>query len=112
MAIESDFGFPDVEFGEMFVNSTMIDNAYTYPVMEGQFVFKMAVQKFPEVIMEALAKTGLSTSDIDLLVPHQANLRISQFVQASKVGYHRTTSRAKSKSFELGVGSLESEIFW
>ncbi|WP_373551443.1 3-oxoacyl-ACP synthase III family protein [Haliscomenobacter sp.] len=81
MAIECDFGFPDVEFGEVFVNQTMIDNAYTYPVMEGQFVFKMAVQKFPEVIMEALAKTGLKPSDINMLIPHQANLRISQFVQ-------------------------------
>ena len=38
-------------------------------------------QKFPEVIQEALTKTGLSASDIDLFVPHQANLRISQFVQ-------------------------------
>lgn len=81
MAIETDFGFPDVEFGEVFVNQTMIDNAYTYPVMEGQFVFKMAVQKFPEVIMEALAKTGLKPNDINMLIPHQANLRISQFVQ-------------------------------
>ena len=31
--------------------------------------------------MEALAEVGLQTSDIDMLVPHQANLRISQFVQ-------------------------------
>jgi 3-oxoacyl-[acyl-carrier-protein] synthase-3 len=49
--------------------------------MEGQFVFKMAVQKFPEVIQEALQAVGLRASDIDMLIPHQANLRISQFVQ-------------------------------
>lgn len=85
MGIEADFGFPDVEFGEVFMTQTMIDDALLYPVMEGQFVFKMAVQKFPEVIMEALAKTGLKTSDINMLIPHQANLRISQFIQ-SKLG--------------------------
>jgi len=51
-----------------------------YPVMDGQFVFKNAVVRFEEVIMEALAANGLQVSDIDLLVPHQANLRISQFV--------------------------------
>jgi 3-oxoacyl-[acyl-carrier-protein] synthase-3 len=49
--------------------------------MEGQFVFKLAVQKFPEVIREALDATGLDVRDIDMLIPHQANLRISQFVQ-------------------------------
>ncbi|GAB2770494.1 ketoacyl-ACP synthase III [Rhabdobacter roseus] len=76
------FGFPDTEFGEIFVYQELIEQKSYYPTMEGQLVFKMAVQKFPEVIMEALAKTGLEKSAIDLLVPHQANLRISQYVQA------------------------------
>lgn len=49
--------------------------------MHGQLVFKTAVRKFPEVIQESLAKAGLKPSDIDMLIPHQANLRISQFVQ-------------------------------
>jgi 3-oxoacyl-[acyl-carrier-protein] synthase-3 len=39
------------------------------------------VVKFPEVIMEALAANGLNPSDINMLIPHQANLRIAQFVQ-------------------------------
>jgi 3-oxoacyl-[acyl-carrier-protein] synthase-3 len=76
-----DFGYPDAEYGEFFVTEKMLEEGMIYPVMEGQFVFKLAVQKFPEVIQEALHKTGLSTSDINLFVPHQANLRISQFVQ-------------------------------
>ncbi len=76
-----DYHYADVEFGEMFVNNYMIDNGLIFPNMEGQFVFKMAIQKFPEVIHEALAKTGLRVADIDMLIPHQANLRISQFVQ-------------------------------
>ena len=49
--------------------------------MNGNFVFKHAVVRFEEVIMEALKANGLEKSDIDLLIPHQANLRISQFVQ-------------------------------
>ncbi|MDW7693819.1 beta-ketoacyl-ACP synthase III [Flammeovirgaceae bacterium SG7u.111] len=52
-----------------------------YPVMNGQFVFKNAVVRFPEVIGEALEANGLELGDIDMLIPHQANLRISQFVQ-------------------------------
>ena len=81
MGIETDFGFSDAEYGEIFINHHMIDSHQIYPNMEGQFVFKLAVQKFPEVIQEALTKTGLGVEDIDMLIPHQANLRISQFVQ-------------------------------
>lgn len=78
---EFDYGYPDVEYGEMFITQHMVDNAQLFPNMDGQFVFKMAVQKFPEVIMEALATAGLKKDDIDMFIPHQANLRISQFVQ-------------------------------
>ncbi|UOY07361.1 ketoacyl-ACP synthase III [Muricauda sp. SCSIO 64092] len=56
------------------------DESY-FPYMNGQFVFKNAVVRFSEVIMEGLQKNKLSPEDIALLIPHQANLRISQFVQ-------------------------------
>lgn len=56
------------------------DESYL-PVMNGQFVFKNAVVRFSEVIMEGLKKNQLDVSDINMLVPHQANLRISQFIQ-------------------------------
>lgn len=52
-----------------------------YPYMNGNFVFKHAVTRFPEVIMEALNANGFKPSDIHMLIPHQANLRIAQFVQ-------------------------------
>lgn len=81
MGEEVDFGYSDAKYGEMFVNQHMVETGQIFPNMEGQFVFKMAVQKFPEVIMEALDKVGLQASDIDMFIPHQANLRISQFVQ-------------------------------
>ncbi len=76
-----DFGYSDAEYGDIFVNQHMLDNGQLFPNMDGPLVFKMAVQKFPEVIMEALQKTGLTPADIDMFVPHQANLRISSFVQ-------------------------------
>jgi 3-oxoacyl-[acyl-carrier-protein] synthase-3 len=56
------------------------DESY-FPYMNGQFVFKNAVVRFSEVINEGLKANNLEVSDIDMLIPHQANLRISQFIQ-------------------------------
>jgi len=76
------FGYPDTDkFGGVFVTQKMIDDYMLSPYMNGKLVFKHAVTKFPEVIQEALDFTGLTTDDIDMFIPHQANLRISQFVQ-------------------------------
>jgi len=52
-----------------------------FPYMDGTFVFKNAVVRFSEVIMEALSVNHMKPTDIDLFIPHQANLRISQFIQ-------------------------------
>jgi len=51
-----------------------------FPKMEGRYVFRHAVTRFPEVIHEALNANGFTPADISLLIPHQANLRISQLV--------------------------------
>ena len=56
------------------------DESY-YPYMNGTFVFKHAVVRFSEAIVEGLKTNNLQATDIDMLIPHQANLRISQFVQ-------------------------------
>ena len=56
------------------------DESY-FPYMNGQFVFKNAVVRFSEVIMEGLAKNNMDKDAIDMLIPHQANLRIAQFIQ-------------------------------
>ena len=76
-------------FGTRWVNDILKDNdpndeSY-FPYMNGRLVFKNAVVRFQEVINEGLIKNKLNKEDIDLLVPHQANLRISQFIQ-SKLG--------------------------
>lgn len=71
--------------GKRWVTDIIADNdpndeSY-YPYMNGQFVFKNAVVRFSEVINEGLQANNLQVSDIDMLIPHQANLRISQFIQ-------------------------------
>ncbi len=71
--------------GKRWVNDIIADNdpndeSY-FPYMNGQFVFKNAVVRFSEVIVEGLTANKLAAADINLLIPHQANLRISQFIQ-------------------------------
>jgi len=65
---------------EIIAENKQDDISY-YPYMNGQFVFKNAVVRFAEVINEGLEKTGWSPDQIGMLIPHQANLRIAQFVQ-------------------------------
>ncbi len=84
MGEDTDFGFAkDEPYTSIFATQKMLDTDQLFPNMEGKFVFKLAVTKFPEVINEGLQDAGLTSSDIDMLIPHQANLRISQFVQKS-----------------------------
>ncbi|OYX23988.1 MAG: 3-oxoacyl-ACP synthase [Flavobacteriales bacterium 32-35-8] len=52
-----------------------------FPYMDGTFVFKNAVVRFSEAIVEGLMANNLKKEDIDMLIPHQANLRIAQFIQ-------------------------------
>jgi 3-oxoacyl-[acyl-carrier-protein] synthase-3 len=65
---------------EILAANDETDESY-FPYMNGTFVFKHAVVRFSEVIKEGLIANNLEISDIDMLIPHQANLRISQFIQ-------------------------------
>lgn len=73
--------FPDQELGGLFLTTELLESGATMPIMDGPAVFKKAIVKFPEVIREALTANQLTERDISLLIPHQANLRISQYVQ-------------------------------
>jgi 3-oxoacyl-[acyl-carrier-protein] synthase-3 len=72
-----------VEVGSSLLNPRisheLIDEGRHWPVMDGKTIFKLAVQKLPEVVAEVLEKAGLELEEIDLFIPHQANLRINQF---------------------------------
>ena len=65
---------------EILAENDPDDQSY-YPQMNGQFVFKHAVTRFSEAIIEGLKANNLQKEDIDMLIPHQANLRISKFIQ-------------------------------
>jgi 3-oxoacyl-[acyl-carrier-protein] synthase-3 len=58
----------------------MLDEGRQYPKMDGRKVFRNAVSAMPEVALEVLTPHGYTPADIDLMVPHQANLRINQMV--------------------------------
>ena len=65
---------------DAFVTREDIDEGRIWTTMDGQKVFKTAVKRMPEVIHEVLKEQGLAVSDIDMLIPHQANLRINEMV--------------------------------
>jgi 3-oxoacyl-[acyl-carrier-protein] synthase-3 len=64
-----------------FVTCEMIQRAETVPVMDGRAVFKLAVTRMPEVTRQVLRCRGFGLEDLDLLVMHQANLRINEAAQ-------------------------------
>ena len=58
-----------------------IEQGFHWPMMEGRQVFKHASMRMPEVVLEALEQNKVTPEEIDLFIPHQANLRISEMVQ-------------------------------
>ncbi len=60
----------------------ILDTSSIWAHMNGKYVFKYAVTKFPEVIEEALAVAGINKNELDLVIPHQANMRITEAVRA------------------------------
>jgi 3-oxoacyl-[acyl-carrier-protein] synthase-3 len=67
------------------ITHEMLDRGDHFPAMNGKQVFRWATEKMPAVAHEVLQAAELSVSDVDLFVPHQANMRINQFV-AQKLG--------------------------
>jgi len=65
-----------------FISQEQIDAGDTAPSMNGREVFKNAVRRFPEVIGEVLADASLAADDLDFVVPHQANARITEAVRS------------------------------
>jgi len=84
--LHADGGFADILKLDLFdiskkpiVSPKYLDEGHQFPFMKGKEVFKVAVTKIPEVIQEALQANNLKVEDVDLFLPHQANLRINQF---------------------------------
>jgi 3-oxoacyl-[acyl-carrier-protein] synthase-3 len=64
-----------------YFSAEMVADNRTVPVVEGRQVFRLATTAMPQIVREVLAKHGLEVSDLDLLLMHQANLRINEAVQ-------------------------------
>lgn len=62
------------------ISQKMLEDGSIFPKMNGRMVFKHAVDRSTEIIKECLEANGHTVEDLDLLIPHQANLRINQFV--------------------------------
>jgi 3-oxoacyl-[acyl-carrier-protein] synthase-3 len=77
------------------LSQEILEQGRHFPHMEGKSIFKHAVRKLPHVTKEALKIAGLSVEDIDLFIPHQANLRINQAFQ---------------KAMNLGEGKVYNNI--
>lgn len=67
------------------LTAEMMERGEHFPQMNGKQVFRWATEKMPQVALEALQSAGMGIGDIDLFVPHQANMRINQLV-ANKLG--------------------------
>jgi 3-oxoacyl-[acyl-carrier-protein] synthase III len=65
------------------ITAEMLEQGRHYPTMDGRNVFKLAITRLPQVTKVVLDKAGLGIGDIDLVIPHQANLRINQAFQQS-----------------------------
>jgi 3-oxoacyl-[acyl-carrier-protein] synthase III len=90
----------------------LLESETIYGYMNGNLVFKHAVVRFKEVIEEALTQNGYTTSDIDLLVPHQANLRISSFIE-EKLGlqgrvYHNIMRYGNTTGASIPIAMSEA----
>jgi len=71
---------PGSGFTPVRISHELIDQRRHFPHMEGRFVFKHAVTRMPEVLLEALNAASLKLEDVDLFLFHQANLRINEYV--------------------------------
>lgn len=74
------------------IHEEMLREGRHYPVMDGRNIFKLAVHRLPEVTVEVLQKAGVGLDQVDLIIPHQANLRINQ-------AYEKALSLPEGKVF-------------
>lgn len=86
--IHSDGRYAEALWGEFSsskhhprMDAKIVEQGRHFPTMKGREVFKHAIVRMPEAVHEALDANGLGVEDLDLLIPHQANLRITRMVQ-------------------------------
>ncbi len=70
-------GLPSKKSGQP-INNAIIDSKEHFPYMDGKSVFRLAVTRLPKLAEELLQKAEMNIDDIDMFIPHQANLRINE----------------------------------
>lgn len=73
-------GIPAQKSGPVLNAEVLAKQAY-FPYMDGRTVFKLAVTRLPELALDLLEKVGIRPDDLDMVVPHQANLRINEAIR-------------------------------
>ncbi len=97
-----------------FLTKELLDKGYGQVVMNGRTVFKHAITKFPQVISEALEAAGVEKSEVKLVVPHQANLRITEAVanrlelEMHKVVYSNIHKYGNTTSASIPIALYEA----
>ena len=97
-----------------FLSKELLDKGYGHVKMNGRTVFKHAITKFPQVIYEALEAAGVDKSEVKLVVPHQANLRITEAVanrlelEMHKVVYSNIHKYGNTTSASIPIALYEA----
>ncbi len=97
-----------------FLTHELLDKGYGRVTMNGRSVFKHAITKFPQVIKEALAAAGVEKAQVKLVVPHQANLRITEAVanrlelELHKVVYSNIHKYGNTTSASIPIALYEA----
>ena len=91
----------------------MLEAGKHYPAMNGKQVFRWATEKMPEVAHSVVKKAGFTMEEMDMFVPHQANMRINQYV-ANKLGFpeakvvHNIERYGNTTAATIPIGLSES----
>ncbi len=97
-----------------FLTHELLDMGYGRVSMNGRSVFKHAITKFPQVIKEALEAAGVEKDPVKLVVPHQANLRITEAVahrldlELHKVVYSNIHKYGNTTSASIPIALYEA----
>ena len=78
----------------------LLERRAHFPAMQGKFVFKHAVTKMPAALKEVLEVAGYSIDDLDMVIPHQANMRIIKAAAKKALDDAVDRSNVKLRSFE------------
>ena len=94
-----------------FVDAAMIESGDSVPAMDGRAVFKLAVTRMPKVTKEVLVDCGYTLDDLDLVIMHQANLRINEAAQKFSAPRRRQGPQQHPEVWQHDLGDPAAGLF-